>query len=159
MRSLRGFTLVELVVIIVLLAVLGGVALPRFFDISNRARATAIAAEFKMIRGCFLTYQRDTGSLPPDTSSWGQPMPMMDAYWMEYPLAKDNAVGWQYDWNPQFSGAQVGMFAVGPQAMPDDARLQAIMTIVDSLIDDGDLNTGLFRRDFGSSGTYSFGLP
>jgi len=41
MRQTRGFTLIELVAVVVVLAILAGVALPRFLNQSNRARESA----------------------------------------------------------------------------------------------------------------------
>ena|SRR5688572_15359460 len=42
MRKTRGFTIIELVVVITVLGILAAVAIPRFFDLQNDARRAAV---------------------------------------------------------------------------------------------------------------------
>lgn len=49
-RLQKGFTLIELIVVIAVLAILAGVAVPRFIDATARARASAEIADVGTIR-------------------------------------------------------------------------------------------------------------
>jgi prepilin-type N-terminal cleavage/methylation domain-containing protein len=49
-RTRRAFTLIELIAVIIILAILGGVALPAFFDYATEARASADAGSLGGMR-------------------------------------------------------------------------------------------------------------
>lgn len=46
----RGFTLIELIAVMVVLAILAGVAIPRYFDYSDRARTAAVQGTLGNVR-------------------------------------------------------------------------------------------------------------
>ncbi|OFX17398.1 MAG: hypothetical protein A2Z18_06140 [Armatimonadetes bacterium RBG_16_58_9] len=60
----RGFTLVELLVVIVVLAVLGAIVLPKFMDSGTRSRESALKSDLKLLRNAVATFQIDTGFYP-----------------------------------------------------------------------------------------------
>ncbi len=60
----RGFTLVELLVVIVVLAVLAAIVLPKFMDSSTRSRESALMSDLKLLRNAVATFQTDTGTYP-----------------------------------------------------------------------------------------------
>lgn len=63
-RSRRGFTLVELLVISVVLAVLAAVVLPRFVCASARSREAALRSDLQLVRNAVSLFRDDTGAYP-----------------------------------------------------------------------------------------------
>lgn len=60
----RGFTLVELLVVIVVLAVLAAIVLPKFMDSGKRSKESALKSDLKLMRNAVSLFQTDTGYYP-----------------------------------------------------------------------------------------------
>ena len=65
-RAKGGFTLIELVVVIVILAVLAAVIVPNFMHRTEDAKIANTVATIKTLDGAIDMYSVDTGSLPND---------------------------------------------------------------------------------------------
>ena len=63
-RRRRGFTLVELLVVIVVLAVLAAIVLPKFMNSSKRSKESALRSDLKLLRNAVGLFQADTGTYP-----------------------------------------------------------------------------------------------
>lgn len=63
-RRVRGFTLVELLVVIVVLAVLAAIVLPKFMDSGKRSRESALKSDLKLVRNAISLFRNDTGLYP-----------------------------------------------------------------------------------------------
>lgn len=63
-RSKRGFTLVELLVVVVVLAVLAAIVLPKFMDSGSRSKESAQKSDLKIIRNAVQLFYTDTGYYP-----------------------------------------------------------------------------------------------
>lgn len=50
----KGFTLIELVVVIAVLAILAGVAIPKFIDVTQKAKESALQADLGVVRSGIL---------------------------------------------------------------------------------------------------------
>lgn len=59
-----GFTLVELLVVIVVLAVLAAIVLPKFMDSSARSKESALKSDLKLTRTAISLFQADIGIYP-----------------------------------------------------------------------------------------------
>ena len=62
--SARGFTLVELLVVIVILGILAGLVLPKFTGRTEQARVTAAQTQIATFGTALDAYEVDTGSYP-----------------------------------------------------------------------------------------------
>ena len=64
MRKQRGFTLIELVIVIAVLGILAGIAIPRFLDSTASARGSKLVGDLRTIDSAIMIYQAKTGSYP-----------------------------------------------------------------------------------------------
>ena len=82
----KGFTLVELMVVIIILAVLTGIAIPSYMALRNRARESATESEMRNIATSLELYMADEEEYP-DTlaiTDYMDPVPANDAWGNEY---------------------------------------------------------------------------
>lgn len=59
-----AFTLVELLIVIIIIAVLAAIAIPKFANQSARSKETALRAELSLIRNAIELFKNDCGSSP-----------------------------------------------------------------------------------------------
>lgn len=64
MKSKKGFTLVELVVVVAILGILAGLAIPRFMEASQAARGARIVSDMRTIESAAMLYEVKSGALP-----------------------------------------------------------------------------------------------
>lgn len=160
-RREPAFTLVELIAVIVVLAILAGVAIPKYFDHSRKATTVRLITNFKTLARGYLSYYRDNGVWPPDNDGstyLGVPF-YANKYFENNLWEVPPSIGGKWNWNTGLAGnnastpADVCIYSVGS---PSSAT-QAIMTDVDAALDDGNLSTGLFVWEPGSwGGTYRY---
>lgn len=132
----RAFTLIEMIAVIVVLAILAAVAVPRYQDFSTRAAATRIASDMKVISRAVLAYVRDTGATPPSVTQSSPSLGPLEPYFTASPFLKPSPLGGVYElhtppgWDPMRA-----VIVMPSQEMPPAERWEAI----DRLIDDGDV--------------------
>ncbi|MGM0462430.1 MAG: type IV pilin protein [Fibrobacterota bacterium] len=88
MMNRKGFTLVELMVVIVIIGILAAVALPQMMGATDRARASEVPSMLRSIENAQNAYYASTG----EYGSWsdiGVDDPSTDSDWFDYELTED----------------------------------------------------------------------
>lgn len=67
MRDRRGFTLIELIVVTILLGILASIAVLKFMDLRNNAIAAQMSQELRSIHVAVLNFHADTEAWPAET--------------------------------------------------------------------------------------------
>ena len=60
----KGFTLVELLIVIIIIAVLAAIAIPKFANSSTRGKESSLKANLKLYRNAVELFKNDTGAYP-----------------------------------------------------------------------------------------------
>jgi MSHA pilin protein MshA len=109
-----AFTLIELIAVIVVLAILAGVALPKYFDYSAQARASSCKGTLGAVRSGIANFYMNTGLTGPERYPTYVELNALGTV-MQEPLPANpynsaltvrNADGTWVSGNPPVSGAQ-----------------------------------------------------
>lgn len=69
LKGKKGFTLIELVVVIAILGILAGIAIPRFMDATATARGARVEADLRAIDSASAMYYAQQGQHPTNIAS------------------------------------------------------------------------------------------
>ncbi|MCC0638118.1 MULTISPECIES: type II secretion system protein [unclassified Clostridioides] len=65
-KNKKGFTLVELLVVIAIIGILAVVAVPALFSNINKAKVASVESDYSSVKSAALSYYADTNTLPTD---------------------------------------------------------------------------------------------
>lgn len=136
----KGFTLVELMIVVSVLAILAAITLPTFSNAKEKATAASAATSMKAIASAIYQYRNDTGEWPNDRS-WGQKPSELETYLPTVDFGNTPIGGaWDFDRSSSsFKTASGTRVVVGITIWDGNVDQYAE---VDRLLDDGDLATG-----------------
>ena len=159
-RSKAGvMSLVELMVVVLIISMLFLAAVPAYQRIQRKARASAIANDFRVFGAVFQAYAHEKGAWPPEAASgvvptgltaadiqtevWSNPTPMGGKFDWEYNQVHPGGTSPGGTWHAALA---ITAPADGSAPLNIDSNL---MQEIDAELDDGNLNTGNFRTGFG----------
>ncbi len=68
-RNSRGFTLVEILIVVIILGILAAIVIPQFTNASNDARSSSVASTLQTMRGQIELFKIQHGDTPPSATA------------------------------------------------------------------------------------------
>ena len=149
-RGLGGFTLVEVMLVVSIIALLAVVAIPSLLKARQRSQISSVANDLRVFGDAFGLYSLQKGVYPVDTHNTLPPG--MEDYisqksWDSSPL------GGHYNWEGP-SWGEGGAYAYAGISLYGATAPQSQVRELDHMIDDGNLSTGRFRKTLNGRYTY-----
>jgi prepilin-type N-terminal cleavage/methylation domain-containing protein len=76
MNDRSGFTVIELLTVMLILGILAGISILKYIDLRNTARAAAVAGDFRVVMVAAYNYHSDYETWPPDGGPGAPPAPL-----------------------------------------------------------------------------------
>jgi type IV pilus assembly protein PilA len=140
MRRNGGFTLVEIMIVVAIIALLATTALPAFLRARERTRKTMFVNALRVARDACDLFVTENNGYPPDVARGVLPAGMATHFNGKLDWTAPTPIGGRWDWDYKVFGFTAGVSVVSPDKSEEE------MAEIDAMVDDGDLSTGTFQK-------------
>lgn len=159
-KSVSGFTIVELLIVIVVIAILATISIVAYTGIQTRANASAVLSDLKAAEKAFNAYKQIkgvsdwwmdestdlTGIENPKIRDIITAQPEFSSFLQKAPTNQGLGISssWSYDYDGDtYNGCAAS--TAGANLMLNNVTNTATVTAIDKAIDDGNLSCGKIR--------------
>jgi prepilin-type N-terminal cleavage/methylation domain-containing protein len=139
----RGFTLVEIMVVVVLIGLLAALAIPGYLRVQRHSQNSRVVNDIRVFSQAFETYATQNGAWPGNVGPGVVPPGISSADFKVSVWQSPTTIGgvWNWDYNLNTAAGTITGVSISNFTC-DDTQLAEI----DAMIDDGDLSSGLFQK-------------
>lgn len=123
--SRRGYTIIELLMVMIVVSILAGLAILRYIDLRQHAEVASIVSDLNNVRLGAYNYWADRDSFPPDAGAGVMPTGMEQYMGSSFKFAKPQ---YTLDWeNFQGPGGGTGGMQVGVVVTSPNSKLMELL--------------------------------
>ncbi len=152
MKGSRGFTLVEIMIVVTIIGILATLSLPAFKAAGLKAKAFTLINDARVFSEGFIRYAQENGEFPGQQRNRERFPSDMEGYISEEAWRRTTPLGGRYSWDnvrrARRSGHNGALMVIGSRLPMSDLRA------IDAMIDDGNTTTGTVQVRNGGSRVY-----